>query len=226
MPIHALIFDLDGTLADSLHDIGDALNRALLEQGLPTHSLEAYRHMVGEGVEVLVNRALGAAAQGPNAAQLVKSTTEAYRSHYREAAHQKTWPYPGIDELLRALSAVRVPMAVLSNKKDDFTKALVAQRFGHIRFVAVRGEQDGVPRKPNPTAALELALELNVLPANIGFVGDTAIDMKTARAAGMHAIGVLWGFRSRAELEGAGAQHVLSEPREVLPLVGASSTLG
>ncbi len=215
MPIHALIFDLDGTLADSLNDIADAMNAALAVHQLPQHPRDAYRLMVGEGVTLLVKRAMGDA---PNVS--VQAVLDTYHAKYHEHAHAQTWPYPGIDALLSSLAARKVPMAVLSNKRDGLTRALVAQRFGSTPFVAVRGEQDGVPRKPDPTSAFELALALNVLPANIGFVGDTAVDMKVARAAGMKAIGVLWGFRGREELEGAGAHHVLARPDELLSLLG------
>ncbi len=216
MPIHALIFDLDGTLADSLTEIADAMNGALLAHRLPTFATDAYRLMVGEGMRVLAKRAIGK-ADVP-----VESVLEVYQAKYHQNEHAKTWPYPGIDVLLEALARRKVPMAVLSNKPDRLTKSLVAQRFGTIPFVSVRGEQEGVPRKPDPAAAFELALALNVLPANIGFVGDTAIDMNTAKAAGMTGIGVLWGFRDRAELVGAGARHILSTPEELLPLLHTS----
>lgn len=214
MPVHALIFDLDGTLADSLTDIASAMNAALRHHGLPEHSRDAYRYMVGEGVNLLVKRALG---EAPGV--LVPDLLETYHAMYHEQAHAMTWPYPGIDELLKTLAKKKVPMGVLSNKKDALTRALVAQRFGSISFKVVRGEQDGVPRKPDPTSALEMALALNVVPAQIGFVGDTAIDMKVARAAGMKAIGVLWGFRGREELEGAGAHHLLAHPDDLLALI-------
>ena len=177
MPVHALIFDLDGTLADSLTDIADAMNAALAVHSLPQHPTDAYRLMVGEGVKMLVARAVGAA---------------------------------------------RVPVETVleTYQRDALTRALVALRFPTIPFLEVRGEREGVPRKPDPTAAFEMALALNVLPANIGFVGDTAVDMTVARAAGMRAIGVLWGFRDRGELEGAKAHEIISQPRQLLSLVG------
>ena len=110
-------------------------------------------------------------------------------------------------------------MAVLSNKRDDFTRHLVTQAFSRWPFVDVRGEREGVPRKPDPTGALELALALDVLPERIGFVGDTPIDMDTAKRAGMVAIGVLWGFRTRAELTESGARFLLERPEDLLPLL-------
>ncbi len=214
MPVHALIFDLDGTLADSLADIADAMNAALAVHSLPAHPRDAYRLMVGEGVTTLAKRAVGAQATVP-----VQAVLDTYHAKYLEHAHAKTFAYPGIDETLAALAKRRVPMGVLSNKRDALTKALVALRFPTIPFVEVRGEREGVPRKPDPTAAFEMALALNVLPANIGFVGDTAVDMKVARAAGMRAIGVLWGFRDRAELEGAKAHEIIEKPSQLLELV-------
>ncbi len=214
MPVHALIFDLDGTLADSLTDIADAMNAALAVHSLPQHPTDAYRLMVGEGVKMLVARAVGA-ARVP-----VETVLETYHAKYHEHAHAKTFAYPGIDDTLAELARRRVPMGVLSNKRDALTRALVALRFPTIPFLEVRGEREGVPRKPDPTAAFEMALALNVLPANIGFVGDTAVDMTVARAAGMRAIGVLWGFRDRGELEGAKAHEIISQPRQLLSLVG------
>lgn len=210
-PFHAVIFDLDGTLADSLRDLAEAMNLALAQHGLPTHPLDAYRHFVGEGVDVMVRRAAPTNTTVP-----WQAIVDGYRAHYGELDHRHTGPYPGVSELLDGLVARRVKLAVLSNKRDDFTKALVAQRFGRWPFVEVRGEREGVPRKPDPTAAFELALALNVLPANIAFVGDTAIDMKTARNAGMTPIGCLWGFRDRDELLEAGAKRLLSAPLELL----------
>ncbi len=213
LPFRAVIFDLDGTLADSLADIGEAMNRALARHGFPTHAVDDYRLMVGEGAEVLVRRAMPKGATVP-----VPQLVDEYRAEYQALEHAKTLIYPGIPELLDGLTARGVPMAVLSNKRDDFTKDLVAKRLGRWRFRDVRGEQPGVPRKPDPTAAFELALALNATPAGIAFVGDSAIDMGTAKNAGMTGVGVLWGFRTREELTAAGAKHVLSRPEELLEL--------
>jgi phosphoglycolate phosphatase len=213
--IDAVIFDLDGTLADTLPDIAAAMNAALQQFNLPTHPTEAYRHMVGEGAEVLAQLALGTQQQ-PSAAQLV----EAYRTHYACVEHRFSRPYPGINDLLDALNQQCVPVAILSNKRHDFTQATVAYHFGGRPFVAVWGERqgEGVPRKPDPTAAIQLALHFNSLPSRIGFVGDTAIDMQTAKAAGMVPIGATWGFRPE-ELTANGAQHLLKTPLELLCLL-------
>lgn len=211
--VQAVIFDLDGTLADSLRDLADAMNLALAELGLPQHPIAAYRHFVGEGVDVMVRSASGGASID------LPKVIERYRYHYREIDHAHTQPYEGVPAMLDALVGAGLKLAVLSNKRDDFTRALVASRFGAWPFVEVRGEREGVPRKPDPTAAFELALSLNVLPANIAFVGDTAVDVTTAKNAGMVSVGCLWGFRDRAELEGAGASHVTAHPSDVTRLL-------
>jgi len=207
---HAVIFDLDGTLADSLRDLGEAMNRALAGFGLPTHPIDAYRQFVGEGVDVMVRRA------APNATVGYQQIADSYRAHYGTLDHQWTRPYPGIADLLDELTKRGVKLAVLSNKRDDFTRDLVTKQFGRWRFADVRGEREGVPRKPDPTAAFELALALNVLPANIVFVGDTGIDMMTGRNAGMTPVGCLWGFRGREELLAAGAKRLIAHPLELL----------
>lgn len=207
-----VIFDLDGTLVDSLADIGLAMDAALAGFGLPGHSLGAYRLMVGEGAAVLARRA----SAGVDVDQ--PALLEAYRAAYEARAHRSTLSYPGIDELLGRLAADGVPMAVLSNKPDEFTRSLIDVRFPDIPFVAVAGQRPGVPRKPDPHAALVLASALGVPAARIAFVGDTAVDVETARAAGMIAVGVRWGFRGEDELRAAGAAHLLSHPRDLLAL--------
>ncbi len=224
--LDALIFDLDGTLADSLGDLSAAMNAVLRARGLPPHPVEAYKAFVGEGAEVLVRRAfLGALGldwqvefeDGLPASLAVLA--DDYRREYQALEHASSAAYPGVAQMLDGVVARRRPMAVLSNKRDDFTRHLVAHAFARWPFVDVRGEREGVPRKPDPTAAFELALALNVLPARIGFVGDTPIDVATAKNAGMVPIGVLWGFRTREELTAAGARHLLEKPVELLALL-------
>ena len=226
MQIDALIFDLDGTLADSILDIASATNVVLAELGLPPHSTEAYKAFVGEGAEHLVRRAVRAAQRLDwhvvDDAALpapVAVLAESYRVHYGALEHSGSAPYPGIDRMLDGVVASGRRMAVLSNKRDDFTRHLVQHAFGRWPFVDVRGERDGVPRKPDPTAALELAQVLGVPPARIGFVGDTPVDVGTALGAGMISIGVLWGFRTREELTKAGAQVLLERPEDLLALL-------
>ena len=212
--ITTVIFDLDGTLADSLGDIGGAMNEALAARHLPTHPLDDYRQMVGDGVEMLAQRALGN-APGVDLDTLV---TE-YRARYAARIEAETRPYEGVAQMLDALVAKKLQLAVLSNKREDFTVELVKRQFSRWPFAEVRGERVNVPRKPDPIAALDIARALKVSPAQCAFVGDTPIDIKTGVSAGMLAIGVLWGFRGRDELHAAGANHLIAHPRELIALV-------
>lgn len=211
LPFRGVIFDLDGTLADSLRDLAEAMNLALADHGLPTHPVDAYKAFVGEGVDVMVRRAAPTNRSVP-----WQTLVDTYRARYAELDHRHTAPYAGVPELLDALTSAGVKLAVLSNKRDDFTKALVAKQFSRWAFVDVRGERDGVPRKPDPTAALELAAVLGLEPGEIAFVGDTAVDMHTARGAGMRGVGCLWGFRDKSELVYAGARDLLARPGDLL----------
>lgn len=210
----AVIFDLDGTLADTLQDIADAMNAALVKLGQPTHSTEAYQQLVGEGIENLARRALPSGQEA-----LVPEAVTQFRAHYAAHLVDQTRPFPGIPALLDALVARGERLAVLSNKRDDMTRQIVAQCFGRWRFEATFGERPGVPRKPDPAAALEIASMLGVDPERCAFVGDTNVDMQTATNAGMYAVGVLWGFRSEAELRSSGAHALIDTPEALLPLL-------
>jgi phosphoglycolate phosphatase len=210
--IRAVIFDLDGTLLDSIADIGGAMNDTLSARGWPTHPIDRYFHLVGDGVEILARRAV---PEGKYVPELV----DEYRANYSARIELHTRPYEGIPELLDALHAKGVKLAVLSNKRHDFTVELVKRQLKQWPFTAVAGERAGIPRKPHPAPALELARVLEVEPKDIAFVGDTPIDVQTAVAAGMLPVAVLWGFRPKAELTEAGAHHTLSHPRELLGLL-------
>jgi phosphoglycolate phosphatase len=212
MLVRAALFDLDGTLLDSLADIGHAMNHALAAHGLPTHPLPAYRHFVGEGVRQLVRKA--SAPEGREAVH--EALLAAYHAHYDAHLLDNTRPFPGVPEVLARLAADGVRLGVLSNKADGFTRRLVEHFFPGVPFGAVYGERPGVPRKPDPAGALGLAAELGVSPAACAFVGDTAVDMGTARAAGMLAVGVTWGFRDAEELRAQGAQVLASTADELL----------
>jgi phosphoglycolate phosphatase len=190
----AVIFDLDGTLVDSLADIAGAMNEVLQGFGRLPHAIERYGSFVGEGAEYLVRMAFAATAKNIPEAQ-VPSALEQYRNAYLRLDDRLAQPYAGIIECLHAFRAHKIPLAVLSNKRDDFVKRLVGRHFGAIDFVEVRGHRAGVPLKPDTTAALEVSLALDVIPCNIVFVGDTQVDCQTAQGAGMSFLGVAWGFR-------------------------------
>ncbi|MHB8873009.1 MAG: HAD family hydrolase [Myxococcaceae bacterium] len=215
LPFDAVIFDLDGTLVNSIADLADAMNHALSLQGQPPHDEAAYRLMVGEGVELLGRRAL---PEGKG--ELLPKLLADFRARYAQRFAEKTRPYPGVAELVKELLGQGCKVAVLSNKREEFTRAVVAALFPGVRFDEVRGEREAVPRKPDPTAALELAREFEVAPGRCALVGDTSVDMDTARRAGMLPVGALWGYRSREELLAHGAKVLLAHPGELLGLGG------
>ncbi|MHB2017228.1 MAG: HAD family hydrolase [Candidatus Xenobia bacterium] len=207
--MRAIIFDLDGTLLDSLQDLADAMNAVLTARGLPTHPRDAYKGFVGDGITVLTQRALPPDCQGR-----VVECVAAMREEYRRRETMSTRPYPEIPELLAALRERRIPLAVLSNKPHEFTVSLVQQLLGP--FELVWGMRAEFPAKPDPTSALAIAAAMGVPPGAITFVGDTSIDMQTAGAAGMTPVGVLWGFRPGEELQRAGARHLIARPLQLL----------
>lgn len=210
-PLRAVLFDLDGTLADTLADIAGAVNEVLATRGLPVHPPADFLAFVGEGAQRMISRALPADAQA-----LVPDVLREYHEGYARRLSRQTRLYPGIAEMLDAIVARGLAIAVLSNKKDAFTRAVAEAFLQPWPFRVVYGEREGVPRKPDPTAALEIARRLEVPPQACAFVGDTAVDMKTAAAAGMYGIGVLWGFRGREELEAAGAKVLAPTPKDVV----------
>lgn len=212
----ALIFDLDGTLLNTLEDLADSGNAALAALGLPRHEVDAYRMFVGLGVAELVQRMLP--EQNRDEATL-KRAGDLLMGEYKVRWKDKTRPYPGITEMLQSLLALGLPLCVLSNKPQAYTDITVSEFFPGFPFRFVRGARPEVPNKPHPAGALALSGELGLMPGQIAFVGDSATDMKTARGAGMLPVGVLWGFRDAAELTGNGARHLIAAPAELLPLV-------
>jgi len=209
------LFDLDGTLLDTLADLADSTNRALRRFGFAVHPVEAYKTLVGDGAEMLVRRAAGRDISDELAARLLAGMREQYARRWAE----KTRPYEGVGEMLDALTRRGVPIAVLSNKPQEFTRLCVAELLPHWRFAAVRGADANTPIKPDPTAALEIAGQLGVDPGDFLYVGDTDTDMKTARAAGMFPVGVTWGFRSAEELKATGAAALIDRPDQLLDLL-------
>ena len=214
--LRAAIFDLDGTLLDTLGDLADAANEALARAGHPEHPEEAYRTFVGDGMHTLIARILpdAAAADAAEHARVLAFYREAYGRRWRN----RTRPYPGMEDALRTLAAAGVPMAVLSNKPQSFTELCVAHHLAGHRFAPVFGQRDDVPRKPHPAGAHETAVLLGLPAEAIAFIGDTRTDMETATAAGMHPVGVTWGFRPAAELTAHGARVLVDHPGELAGL--------
>ncbi len=213
----AVIFDLDGTLLDTIQDLADAMNGTLSHFGFSVHELDKYRYFVGDGMEELVRRTLPDTARSDP--RLVSSCLEMMRKSYSLNWSVKTRPYPGIPELLDTLGAHGLKMAVLSNKPHDFTEKTVEGLLSAWRFEAVVGARPQVPLKPDPSSALEIANMLQLAPARFLYLGDTATDMKTANAAGMFAVGALWGFRDAMELIAGGAAKLIEKPAELLELL-------
>lgn len=214
--IRAVIFDLDGTLIDSAADVGDAVNRVLAAAGFPVHPTTAYYRFMGEGVVELIRRALPEPARSP---ERIQAGVRAFFAAYEGNWHHRSRPYPGIPELLNGLSERDLRLAVLSNKPHPFTLAFVEHFLPECRFEAVLGQRDGVPRKPDPAGALEIADRLGLSPEAFLFLGDTPTDMRTATAAGMLPVGACWGFRSARELTENGARLLATRPAELLGML-------
>ena len=225
MPFRAALFDLDGTLIDSSADIAWAGNTLLQKHSFPTHPLAAYSRFIGDGVKMLVTRILPEEVRTP---ERIASFIEEYRDLYAGHWNVETYVYPGMRELVSDLRQAGIKMAVLSNKPHDFTMQCVKHYLPVEAFEFVMGAgfagQNGetFPNKPNPGAALEIARRLNVPPAEFVYLGDTDTDMKTAVNAGMYAVGVLWGMRTREELMLNGAKSLIKEPGELMRLLGRS----
>jgi phosphoglycolate phosphatase len=220
MPFRATIFDLDGTLLDTLDDIANAANNVLAARGFPTHPNSDYRTFIGDGVIKLMLRALPKAHRDE---ATVQASVSAYVQEYERTWNALTKPYPGVPEMLDALTVRGLRLAVLSNKPDHFTQRCVDELLPKWTFNAVLGASDQFPRKPDPASAVEIAKRLGVPPAKCLYLGDSGVDMQTACAAGMRAVGVLWGFRGQGELLKDGAQHLIEEPSEVLDLLKSQS---
>jgi len=209
----AVLFDLDGTLADTIEDLAGAVNRCLARRGLPEHDIGLFKLMVGEGFRNLVTRALPESFR--NAGYIESMRAEA-SADYAGRCLERTRSYPGIPELLSALAARAVSFAVLSNKPDELTKKVVAGLFPAFAFSLVRGESPEFPRKPDPASSLDACALLGAEPGETLYLGDSGVDMKTAKAAGFLALGALWGFRSETELRQAGADALLGHPLDLL----------
>lgn len=206
----AVLFDLDGTLTDTLADIAAAMNRALGLHGLPPFPVDDYRYLVGDGAKKLAERAVRGRVD------LQQAVLRDYQAYYETHNLVATRPYDGVPELLQALDSRGMRLCVLSNKPDADTRRVVRHFFPDVPFADVRGQREGVPVKPDPTAALDVARQLDIAPEAFLYLGDTAVDMRCARAAGMRPVGVLWGFRTAEELTASGAERLIQHPMALL----------
>jgi phosphoglycolate phosphatase len=214
----AVIFDLDGTLLNTLDDLADSMNSVLERNHLPPHPPEAYKYFVGDGIDMLVQRALPFEVAGDD--ELLRLIRE-MKSEYARRWLCRTRPYPGVPEMLDAFAAAGAAMAVLSNKPDDASQVIVQALLPDARFQMVLGATPERPKKPDPSAALEIAARLDIPASEFLFIGDSPIDMHTACAAGMFPLGALWGFRPAEQLIEAGAQMLVAQAAHLIPWIGS-----
>lgn len=211
----AVLFDLDGTLADTLADVAACGNHMLAKLGRPAIELNRYRYLAGQGARSLVRDALGVSDDDPR----VDEGVALFKAYQLEHGADLTRPYPGMPELLDGLTRRGVKLAVLSNKPHAATVEMIRLKFAAWTFHDAVGHRDGWPLKPDPASALDVAARMGVPAERWMYLGDTRVDMETAGAAGMFAVGVLWGFRDEAELRGAGADAIIADPRQALDLL-------
>lgn len=216
MKYTGVIFDLDGTLCDTLADIADSANVSLDKLGFPTIPEEEYKNMVGDGLHSLLLRILPKEHQDE---ETILRMTETYSSEYASRWNDKSKPYPGITEMLATLLENGVLLAILSNKPERFTQLCADALMPEGTFHTVMGHRDDFPRKPAPDGAIMIAERWNIPTDRIIYVGDTATDMKTGLGAGMFTVGVKWGFRPESELLEAGANAIISHPQELITLM-------
>jgi phosphoglycolate phosphatase len=211
----AILFDLDGTLLDTLEDLADAGNAALRELNFPAHSKEDYKYFIGKGIEQLVRQIL---PEDKRDKKTVAKCLVLAKKYYSQYWKRSSRPDPGIEELLTELDKRRIVKVVFSNKPDEFTGVMIRELLPRWKFEIIRGALPNVPIKPDPTAALQIATEVKIQPQKFIYIGDSATDMQTANAAGMYAVGALWGFHTAEELSDGGAKVLVKEPIEVLKL--------
>ncbi len=216
MHFKAVIFDLDGTLVNSIEDLADSMNRVLRQNNLPVHNIEAYKFFVGNGIRNLVKAAL----PEKHHEEVDINRFMAYMMEtYSDNCIKKTTVYKGIPDLLDALVLRDMKAAVFSNKPDELTKKVVKALLPYNHFESVIGFTHDSLKKPNPTIPLRICNTFGLLPKNVIFVGDSGVDMQTADKAGMFAVGALWGFRTKEELALNGAKYFLNQPSDLLNII-------
>ncbi|NDV66131.1 HAD family hydrolase [Bacteroides sp. 224] len=211
-----IIFDLDGTLINTIADLAQSVNHALTILGFPTHQEEEYNFMVGNGINKLFERAL---PEGEKTEANILRMREEFLAFYSEHNADKSCPYPGIPELLHTLNEQGYLMAVASNKYQAGTEKLVNHYFGNIPFIAVLGQREGINPKPDPTIIHDILQVAQVSKEEVLYIGDSGVDMQTAINADITSCGVTWGFRPRTELEGFQPNYIIDKAEEVLQLL-------
>lgn len=207
----AAIFDMDGTLVDTLADLHDSVNEMLAHYNLPLRTLDEVRQFVGNGARKLMIRSLPA-----DKADLVDEALDYYNGCYARNCLKKVKPYDGIVEFLTALEAKKIPLGICTNKQHFAAVAIAEKILAPIKFAYVSGDKPDQPRKPDPTRALNISKSFGVATEDVAYFGDTAVDIQTAINAGFLPVGVTWGFRPRSELVDSGAKIIVDKPKEIL----------
>lgn len=211
----SIIFDLDGTLLDTLQDIAETGNAVLAQHGFPIHPHEEYKHFVGDGLSILMQRITPPGTK----TQLIERCCQLFLLLYSDNWSNNCRPYKGVEGMLAAIKEKGVNMSVLSNKPHAFTKLFVDRFFSGMSFSFVLGQREGFAKKPDPTIALDIAKKMKTYPSEMFFVGDTATDIQTGKASGMMTVGVTWGFRSANELHAENPDILINNPMELLQYV-------
>lgn len=211
-----IIFDLDGTLLNPIYDLGNSVNAVMETFGYPCHDYDVYKLKIGHGFRNLIEVSL---PEDKRTEEQIDQGLKLFLETYDKTYKDKTVPYDGIPQLVDKLYQKGIILGVNSNKRTDYTESLVDKFFSHIPFVAVYGERQGIPKKPDPTTALEIAEMMNLKPEEVLYIGDSKTDMITGQNAGMDTIGVTWGFRDRQELESNGGTYVVDSPEEILNII-------
>ncbi len=210
------IFDLDGTLLNTIEDLGYAANHALQAHGYPTHSIASYPFFVGNGVRRLIERVLPEDARTEATIDRLLIT---FKEYYNDHNTDYTKPYEGIPELLSLLSSRGVAIAVASNKYQAATEKLISHFFPTLSFIAVEGQKEGVPVKPDPSIVFEILAKAKTPKADTIYIGDSGVDMETARRACVDSVGVTWGFRPEKELVENHADTIVNSPGDIAKLI-------
>lgn len=212
--MRAIVFDLDGTLLNTIDDIGNSCNVILESKGFPTHEIESYKKMVGNGFDALMRRALPHDKSVSD--EMLGNLVTAAKEYYCEHMMDKTGPYENMPEILQTLANAKITLAVLSNKPDNLSRILIKHYFPDISFAFIQGALPGIPLKPDPTALRGFMEQYGWQAQSIAYVGDSNVDIETAHRAGVNAWGAAWGFRGAKELELAGADNILNNPGDLI----------